>query len=114
MNIMMRENILIRGEIIRYQEQLRDFRISFQKLTYITPSEPSIRDWCKDVANKLMEEQLLSKHVFRLKKLPYRELGKQYLYKKTNLKRYSKYILAIFLLKYGNYQHLSEYLTLSS
>lgn len=110
---MMKEDSLFRGEIIRYQEQLKQFRISFHQLSVLSPIEPSVRNWCKGVAYKLIELPTLSDRVLQTRKLPYRELVKQYLFNKSNLKRYHKYILAIFLLKHGNYQHLSEYLSFS-
>ncbi len=109
----MQENGLFKSEIIRYQEHLKQYRISFQQLSVHTPVEPSVRNWCKGVAYKLIELPKLSDRVIQTRKLPYRELVQHYLFNKSTLKRYHKYILAIFLLKHGNYEHLSGYLTFS-
>ncbi|MGA9288395.1 MAG: hypothetical protein WBV93_08560 [Anaerobacillus sp.] len=108
---MMKVNPTIQKEIIRYQEQLRFFRISLQKLPLNTPSDDTTRTWCREVAWKLAETHRLVDQVFKARKLPYRELSKQFLFKISSLKRNSKYILALFLLKHGDYHHLHNHLT---
>ncbi|MBN8210359.1 hypothetical protein JI666_16520 [Bacillus sp. NTK071] len=107
---MMKVNIPIQKEIIRYQEQLNIFRISIQHLPANMPTDNSTRAWCRDVALKLAETQSLVDHVFKSKKLPYRKLAKQFLYRISSLKRHSNYILALFLLKHGDYQLLHKHL----
>ncbi|WP_394172882.1 hypothetical protein [Guptibacillus hwajinpoensis] len=107
---MMKVNVPIQKEIIRYQEQLNLFRISIQHLPARMPSDASTRAWCRDVALKLAETQSLIDHVFKAKKLPYRELAKQFLFRISSLKRHSNYILALFLIKHGDYQLLHKHL----
>ncbi len=108
---MMKVNHTIQKEIIRYQEQLRFFRISLQHLPVNMPSDHTTRIWCREVAWKLAESHKLVDKVFKSRKLPYRELSKQFLFKVSSLKRNSKYILALFLLKHGDYHLLQNHLT---
>ncbi|WP_347550986.1 hypothetical protein ABFG93_04445 [Pseudalkalibacillus hwajinpoensis] len=110
---MIKVNSSIQKEIIRYQEQLSFFRISLQQLTVSTPSELSTRIWCREVAFTMAQSQSLITKIFKTRKLPYRDLAKQFLCRISSLKRNSKYILALFLLKHGDYHFLNEHLSLS-
>ncbi|MDO6658457.1 hypothetical protein [Anaerobacillus sp. 1_MG-2023] len=108
---MIQVNHSIQKEIIRYQEQLRLFRITLKKLPASTPAEHATRDLCKEIAFKLASTEDLVRSIFKSRKLPYRELSKQFFYSVSILKRNSKYIIALFLLRHGNYQLLNEHLT---
>ncbi|WP_273849972.1 hypothetical protein [Guptibacillus spartinae] len=107
---MIKVDYLLQNEIIRYQEQLRVFRISLQKLPAKMPSENNIRNLCKDAAWKLAATETLVAKVFKSKKLPYRDLSKQFFFNIGILKQHSKYILALFLLKHGDYSCLQNHL----
>ncbi|QHA91424.1 hypothetical protein [Bacillus sp. N1-1] len=108
---MIKVDYLLQNEIIRYQEQLRLFRISLVKLPDKMPSEDNVRNLCKEAAWKLAASETLVVKIFKSKKLPYRELSKQFFFNIGILKQHSHYILALFLLKYGDYQCLHTHLT---
>ena len=108
---MIKVDYLLQNEIIRYQEQLRLFRISLLKLPAKMPIEDNVRNLCKEAAWKLAATETLVAKIFKSKKLPYRELSNQFFFNTGILKQYSQYILALFLLKHGDYQCLQNHLT---
>ncbi|WP_098442985.1 hypothetical protein [Bacillus sp. es.036] len=108
---MIKVDYLLQNEIIRYQEQLRHFRISLLKLPAKMPSEDKVRTLCKEAAWKIAATETLVVKIFKSKKLPYRELSKQFFFNIEILKQHSQYILALFLLKHGDYQCLHTHLT---
>ena len=108
---MIKVDYLLQNEIIRYQEQLRLFRISLVKLPAKMPNEDNVRNMCKEAAWKLAATETLVAKIFKSKKLPYQELSQQFFFKISILKQYSKYSLALFLLKHGDYHCLHNHLT---
>ena len=104
------ENLYRREEILHYQERLKEFKISLEKLTDVSPKHLDTRKQCMDIAKIItthtdIKEQLLSK-----KRLPIKELESLVSVSRKTLERNRIYIIALTLIYIEDYVYLKNYL----
>ncbi|MFC4386774.1 RNA polymerase sigma-I factor [Gracilibacillus marinus] len=97
-------------EIMELSEQLRQYKISFQELTEISPKHKDARESAIEVAKKLVADEELRGYVLEKKRIPIKKLLKIVTVSKKTLERNRKFILTIFIILTGDYVFLREYL----
>ncbi|WP_425464020.1 RNA polymerase sigma-I factor [Oceanobacillus piezotolerans] len=105
-----RHRMELREEILAYKEKLKEYKLSLDELTVISPKHRDARDSAVKAARILYMDTEMRNSVVRKKKLPIKELLKKVEVSKKTLERNRKYILAIFIVLNENYMYLKEYL----
>ncbi|MHB1419073.1 MAG: RNA polymerase sigma-I factor [Bacillota bacterium] len=99
-----------RDEIERFQVKLRDYGLSFQILTEVSPKHRDARQAAMEVARLIATDELLTAHLRKRKELPMKELETRARVSRKTLERQRRYILAIALVLIDDYPYLSEYI----
>lgn len=99
-----------RQEILEFQKNLADFKLTLSDLAEVSPKHRDARDSAVRIARLIREDKLLSEYVEQKKKLPIKELAKKVDVSKKTLERNRKFILAIFIILGGDYVFLNDYL----
>ncbi|MFC4403123.1 RNA polymerase sigma-I factor [Gracilibacillus xinjiangensis] len=97
-------------EIMDLSQKLREYNISFQELTEISPKHRDARESAVYAAKQLVQDPELKEYVEQKKRVPVKKLLKQVPVSKKTLERNRKYILTIFIILTGDYMYLREYL----
>ncbi|GAA0490327.1 RNA polymerase sigma factor SigI [Salinibacillus aidingensis] len=99
-----------REEILEFQNQLREYKISFDELTNHSPKHADARQSAIEVAKIIFSEEPLRNYVFEKKRLPMKDLVDYVEVSRKTLERNRKYILAMFIILSGDYIYLKDYL----
>ncbi|MHB1125463.1 MAG: RNA polymerase sigma-I factor [Bacillota bacterium] len=99
-----------REEIIRFQSRLRDYGLSFEMLSRISPKHRDARQAAIEVARLIVDDDILATHLKERKELPMKELEKRVRVSRKTLERQRRYIMAIALVLLDDFPYLREYL----
>ncbi|QHS21554.1 RNA polymerase sigma factor SigI [Virgibacillus sp. MSP4-1] len=99
-----------REEILEFQNQLREYKISFDELTSHSPKHADARQSAIEVAKIIFSEEPLRNYVIEKKRLPMKDLVDYVEVSRKTLERNRKYILAMFIILSGDYIYLKDYL----
>nr|WP_074600569.1 RNA polymerase sigma-I factor [Sediminibacillus halophilus] len=99
-----------REEIRDLQDKLKEYKLSFEELTVISPKHRDARESAIRVARVLHENEFLRSYVLKKRKIPIKNLVNYVDVSKKTLERNRKFILAIFIILSGDYIYLKDYL----
>ncbi|WP_026571868.1 RNA polymerase sigma-I factor [Sediminibacillus sp. JSM 1682029] len=99
-----------REEIKDLQDKLKEYKLSFEELTVISPKHRDARESAIRVARVLHENEFLRSYVLKKRKIPIKNLVNYVDVSKKTLERNRKFILAIFIILSGDYIYLKDYL----
>ncbi|MDL4840425.1 RNA polymerase sigma-I factor [Aquibacillus rhizosphaerae] len=99
-----------KAEIVQLSNQLKEYKISFEELTIISPKHNDARASAIKVARVLYDDEQLRDYVIKKKKVPIKLLVNLVNVSKKTLERNRKYILVIFIILSGDYVYLKDYL----
>ncbi|QTN01376.1 RNA polymerase sigma-I factor [Sediminibacillus dalangtanensis] len=99
-----------REEIRDLQDKLKEYKLSFEELTVISPKHRDARESAIRVARVLYENEFLRSYVLKKRKIPIKNLVNYVDVSKKTLERNRKFILAIFIILSGDYIYLKDYL----
>ncbi|WP_058308326.1 RNA polymerase sigma-I factor [Gracilibacillus massiliensis] len=97
-------------EILELSKQLKEYKISFNELTKISPKHRDARESAVFAAKQLVEDPSLYEYVCTKKRVPIKRLLNLVSVSKKTLERNRKYILTVFIILTGDYIYLREYL----
>jgi RNA polymerase sigma factor len=101
---------LRRDEIIRFQELLNSFDLSFSDLVENSPKHADARENAILVARQLVGNEELKSFLIEKKRLPIKQLEKMVNVSRKTIERNRKYIIAIALILSSDYVYLNDYL----
>ncbi|WP_186579310.1 RNA polymerase sigma-I factor [Aquibacillus kalidii] len=99
-----------REEIKEFSMKLKEFKLSFDDLTRVSPKHKDARESAINVAKILFNDVKLKEYVLTKKKVPIKSLVNLVDVSKKTLERNRKFILAIFIILNEDYVYLKEYL----
>ncbi|MDC3413601.1 RNA polymerase sigma factor SigI [Aquibacillus sp. 3ASR75-11] len=97
-------------EIKDLEQKLKEYKLSFEELTKISPKHQDARESAIRTAKILYEDESMRDFVYKKKKIPIKALIEKVSVSKKTLERNRKYILAIFVILGGEYIYLKDYL----
>jgi RNA polymerase sigma factor len=97
-------------EILYYETVLKDFGLSFSDLLECSPKHADARQNAIEVAQTLVQNQDLKKHLFEKKMLPMKHLEGLVDVSRKTIERNRKYIIAVSIILSGDYIYLKDYL----
>ncbi|WP_077624450.1 RNA polymerase sigma factor SigI [Sediminibacillus massiliensis] len=97
-------------EIKDLQAKLKQYKLSFEELTEVSPKHRDARESAIKVAKQLFQNEKLREYVYKKKKIPIKALVDIVDVSKKTLERNRKYILAIFIILSEDYLYLKDYL----
>jgi RNA polymerase sigma factor len=97
-------------EILRFQQLLTTFELSFSDLVENSPKHADARKNAMIAAKMLVENQELKELLFEKKRLPIKQLEKMVTTSRKTIERNRKYIIAIALILSGDYVYLQDYI----
>ncbi|HHV59084.1 MAG TPA: RNA polymerase sigma-I factor [Clostridiaceae bacterium] len=96
-------------EIEQLKQELADWNISFPDLVNVSPKQAKTRQMCKKVIDYLMKDEDKLQYIFRKKMIPLSDIEKDTLIPRKQLERVRKYIIAVLIIKKGDYPFLNDY-----
>lgn len=97
-------------EIIRFQQQLKNYELSFSDLLENSPKHTDARKSAIQVAKILVENEELLKLLLEKKRLPIKQLEQIVEVSRKTIERNRKYIIAIALILTSDYIYMKDYL----
>lgn len=99
-------------EIFRLREELKDYNISFSDLEKLSPKKAELRHKYIKSAQFIVENEEVLNDFLNSRRLPVSEISNKVMITSKQLDRARKYIIALVLIKKGDYVFLSEYIKL--
>lgn len=99
-----------RIEIQDFSEKLKQYRLSFEELTEVSPKHRDARESAIKVARTINDDDELRGFVMEKRKLPMKLLTEKVEVSKKTLERNRKFILAIFIVLNEDYVFLKDYI----
>ncbi len=99
-----------RLEIAQLKEELSGWGISFADLARVSPRHDRTRKACREIVRYLMFRQDLLFHIRDKRQLPVAELAEQLKVPRKIIERTRKYIIAMIIIRTGDYQYISDYI----
>jgi RNA polymerase sigma factor len=97
-------------EILRYNSFLREFGLSFQELSAVSPKHEDARQGAISIAKIVMNDEALKEILFTTKRLPIKQLESKVQVSRKTIERNRKYIIAICVLLSGEFLYLAQYI----
>ena len=105
-----RESELRREEIQRYNSRLREFGLSFQELTTVSPKHEDARQGAISIAQIVMNHEELKDILFTTKRLPIKQLEQKVVVSRKTIERNRKYIISICVMLNEEFPYLAQYI----
>jgi RNA polymerase sigma factor len=99
-------------EIFRLSEELKDYNISFSDLEQLSPKKAELRHKYIKSAQFIVDNEKILNDFLNSRRLPASEISNKVMITNKQLDRARKYIIALVLIKKGDYVFLSEYIKL--
>lgn len=96
-------------EIQMLKEELARYEISLWELEKASPKNKQTRQICREVIHFLMGNPILLNETMYSKSLPLIQIEKILSIRRKKFERHRKYILAVLIIKSGDYPYLAEY-----
>ncbi|MEA4870311.1 RNA polymerase sigma factor SigI [bioreactor metagenome] len=100
----------LRDEILAANEELGRFGFGFYDLTRCSPEQERTREACAHAADAILSSAENHDHLLRTMQLPVKRLVECGAVSKKILERYRKYIIAMVVIRAGDYPALQGYL----
>lgn len=97
-------------EILLFEESLKEFSLSFQKLAKISPSHEDARRNAMQIAQLVAETEEYKQFLLEKKKLPIKQIEEHVQVSRKTIERNRKYIIAMALLLMSDLHYLKDYL----
>jgi RNA polymerase sigma factor len=107
---MTEENFFRKDEILRLSRELKSYGITFRDLEKITPKKYDLAVKYKKSAEFVVKNRELLKKFIENGRLPATEIENEIMITKKQIDRGRKYIIALILIKKGDYELISEYI----
>lgn len=104
------ENQKRREEIVRYEEILQEFNLSFEILVKVSPTHLDARITAIQIAQLVAETDEYKQYLLDKKKLPIKEIECLVKVSRKTIERNRKYIIAMALLQMSDLYFLKDYL----
>lgn len=98
-------------EIEQFKKELAGWGISFADLLKVSPKQARTRRLCEMIVRYLTENQEKLQSVFQKKLLPLSDIEKDLRLPRKQLERVRKYIIAVLIIKKGDYPFLNDYVS---
>ncbi|MBE3581199.1 MAG: RNA polymerase sigma factor SigI [Thermoanaerobacteraceae bacterium] len=99
-----------RREVIRYQQDLAHYGITFADLVRGSPRHRDARERALACARVIADNPVFRCHLQEKRELPLKALEKELDTSRKTLERHRKYIIAAAVIMMGQYEYLQEYL----
>ncbi|WP_040211133.1 sigma factor [Clostridium polynesiense] len=97
---------ILRTEIYRFKEDLKDFGITMELLVDSAPKHKDTRKRAVEVSEKVSEDADLTSFIFEKKRLPIKKISLKYLVTEKILKRSKFFILSVIIIFFRKYRNL--------
>jgi len=97
-------------EVIQLRRDLVGWGITLGELVKISPKNLSSKKACSRVIDYILSEEMILNYAKKRKELPLIAVQKKTNISKRTIKKYEKYILAVAIIKTGNYSYIKDYL----
>jgi RNA polymerase sigma factor len=101
-----------KDEIFRLNEELKDYNISFGDLEKLSPKKAELRRKYIMSAQFIVDNEEILNDFLNSRRLPVSQISNKVMITSKQLDRARKYIIALVLIKKGDYGFLSEYIKL--
>ena len=108
----MEDNFFRKEEIAQLSEELSHYDITFKDLEKLSPKKAELREKYIRCAQFIVDNEELLSRFLTSRRLPTTEISNQMMITRKQIDRARKYIIALVLIKRGNYAFLSEYIKL--
>jgi len=113
-NLSVRLSELRKEEIAQLRRELVGWGITISDLVKLSPKRISAKQSCNVVIEYIMSEEMIINYMSKKKELPLVAINKRTNISKGFIKKYEKYIMAVIVIKTGEYDYLRDYLFLDS
>jgi RNA polymerase sigma factor len=97
-------------EILAFQKQLEQYKLTFQELVENSPKHEDARLNAISIAQIIVQNRELKSYLLEKKRLPMKKLEKLANVSRKTIERNRKYIIAITIILMGDYYYLRDYL----
>jgi RNA polymerase sigma factor len=101
----------LREEITKFIFDLKEYGIKMSDLEKLSPKKKELRMKYIAVAEMVSGDETMLNHFMETKRLPVAEIIKMNNLTRKQTDRARKYIVALILIRSGNYEYISEYIT---
>ncbi len=99
-----------REEILHFHQQLKGFDLTLQDIIDDAPKHADARQNIILIAKIIKENKELSDYLIEKKRLPIKELEKHVNFSRKTIERNRKYIIAISIIFFGEFDYLRDYI----
>ncbi|NLC77223.1 MAG: RNA polymerase sigma-I factor [Clostridia bacterium] len=96
-------------EIEQFKQELAKWNISFAELVDVSPKQAKTRQVCQKIIEYLLGNEEKLQYIFQKQMLPLSVMEKDTGIPRKQLERLRKYIIAVLIIKTGDYPFLQEY-----
>lgn len=97
-------------EITMLRDKLLEWNITFNDLSEISPKHKRTRKMCIKIGMYISEDKILLKSFMDNKLLPSKKIQEIFKIPIKKFERFRKYIIAVVIIKCGDYEQISEYI----
>lgn len=108
----MENNFFRKEEITQLSKELSHYNITFKDLEKLSPKKAELREKYIGCAQFIVENEEILSNFLTSRRLPTTEISNHLMITRKQLDRARKYIIALVLIKKGDYSFLSEYIKL--
>jgi len=97
-------------DMLLLEQELNDYHITFESLVRESPKHEKLRHECIDLADKIVCQEDWLKSIKKTKMLPLAEIERCLLVPRKKLERLRKFIVALVVIKSGDFQSIQEFI----
>ncbi|NLY95880.1 MAG: hypothetical protein GX082_00330, partial [Clostridiaceae bacterium] len=107
---MQRSDLVV--EIDLLSRRLAKWDISFNDLSKISPKHKKTRQMCIKISEYILKNDELYRQMMSSKQLPSKQIENTFKLPKKKFERFRKYIIAVVIIKSGDFEQIAEYVKL--
>ena len=100
----------LRDEIISFNTELKKYGIKMKELEKLSPKKKELRSKYLAAAEMIAKDEGLLNRLQEMKRLPVSIIMEKHGLNRKQVDRARKYIVALILIKCGDYEYLAEYI----
>ena len=100
----------LRDEIISFNTELKKYGIKMKELEKLSPKKKELRSKYRAAAERIAKDEGLLNRLQEMKRLPVSIIMEKHGLNRKQVDRARKYIVALILIKCGDYEYLAEYI----
>lgn len=104
-------DMTLRDEILSVNAELKQFGFRFFDLTECSPNRDSTKAACLRATEAVLAREEDLRQLLLTKQLPVKRLTERYAIPKKAIERYRKYIIAMVIIRSGDYPMLNDYIS---